>query len=163
MQQTIQQLLANAKANQVMLARMEAHRESDREQIHAEIRARMDANTREMNAEMDTNQAKLTKQEEMLAEINARMDVNTKEIIAKMEANQAEIRPTVYAMRSELKETIQHGMKAVMQPIRSKLDETTACREATDTEPNPGIMQSIEEHQGISKEDDAVMLVGRPR
>jgi hypothetical protein len=41
-----------------MLARMEPNRESDREQILAEISARMDANTKEINARMDTNQAR---------------------------------------------------------------------------------------------------------
>jgi hypothetical protein len=59
MQQMTQQLLANAKANQDILARMEANRESDREQMVAEISTRMDANTKEMNAKMDTNQAKM--------------------------------------------------------------------------------------------------------
>jgi hypothetical protein len=82
---------------------------------------------------------------------------------AKMDGNQAEIRLTVCAIRSELKETIQHEMKAVIQPIRSELDETTACNEATETGPDPGMMQAIEEHQEIAKEDAAVMPVGGPR
>jgi hypothetical protein len=38
----------------------------------------------------------------------------------------------------------------------------TACNGATETDPNPGMMQSIEEHQ-IPKEDAAVMSVGDPR
>jgi hypothetical protein len=42
------------------------------------------------------------------------------------------------------------------------LDETTACNEATKSEPNPGMMQSIEVNQGI-KEDAAVMPVGGPK
>jgi hypothetical protein len=54
-------------------------------------------------------------------------------------------------------------MKAVIQPIRSELDETTACNEAKETEPNPLMMPSMEEHQGISKKDAAVMPVGGPR
>jgi hypothetical protein len=62
-----------------------------------------------------------------------------------------------------LKETIQHEMRAAIQSIQSELDEVTTCNEAQETEPNPGMMQSIEEHQEILKEDAAVMLVGGPR
>jgi hypothetical protein len=76
------------------------------------------------------------------------------ELNAKVDSNQAE-------MRSELKETTQHKMKAVIQPIQSELNEMTACNEAT--EPNPETMQSIEEHQVIPKEDAAVMPVRGPR
>jgi hypothetical protein len=62
-----------------------------------------------------------------------------------------------------LKQTIKHEMKAVIQPIRSELDDTTAGQEATETEPNPGMMQSIEEHQEIPKGEAMVMPVGEPR
>jgi hypothetical protein len=41
--------------------------------------------------------------------------------------------------------------------------ETTACQEATETEPDPQMMQSIEEHQEISKEEITVMSVGELR
>jgi hypothetical protein len=43
------------------------------------------------------------------------------------------------------------------------LDETTACNEATESEPDPGMMQSIEGHQVIPKEDVAGTPVGGPR
>jgi hypothetical protein len=43
------------------------------------------------------------------------------------------------------------------------LDETTSCKEATETEHIPGMMQSIEEQQEIPKEDAAVMPAGGPR
>jgi hypothetical protein len=43
------------------------------------------------------------------------------------------------------------------------LDETTTCNEATETEPNPGITQSIEEHHEIPMENVAVMPVGGPK
>jgi hypothetical protein len=76
---------------------------------------------------------------------------------------QAEMRFTVCAMRSELEETIQHRMKAAIQPIRAELDEMTACNGATETEPDPGMMQSVEEHQKTPKEDAPVMPVGGPR
>jgi hypothetical protein len=43
------------------------------------------------------------------------------------------------------------------------LVETTACQEATKIEPDPGLMQSIKDHQEIPKEDAAVMPVGGSR
>jgi hypothetical protein len=44
-------------------------------------------------------------------------------------------------------------MKAVIKPIQSE----------TETEPIPGMMQSIGEHQDIPKEEAAVIPVGEPR
>jgi hypothetical protein len=41
--------------------------------------------------------------------------------------------------------------------------KTNACNEATETELNPGLMHSIEEHQNITKGEAAVMPVGEPR
>jgi hypothetical protein len=76
-----------------------------------------------------------------------------------IKSGQAEMRSTVCAMRSKLKESIQHGMKVVIQPIQSESEETTACNKATETKPDPGMMQSIEEHQEFPKEDTAVMPV----
>jgi hypothetical protein len=54
-------------------------------------------------------------------------------------------------------------MKATVQFVQSELDETTICQQAMETEPNPGMMQSKEEHQEIPKEEAAVMLVGELR
>jgi hypothetical protein len=61
MQQMLQQLLA-------MQEKAEADRIADRECM------------KQMNAKMDTNQTKATKQEEMLAEIGATMDINLNEL-----------------------------------------------------------------------------------
>jgi hypothetical protein len=55
-------------------------------------------------------------------------------------------------------------MRSTICEFRSKLkemDEMTICREATETEPDPGMMQ--EEHQEIPKEYAAVMPVEGPR
>jgi hypothetical protein len=41
--------------------------------------------------------------------------------------------------------------------------ETTTCQEATETEPDPEMIQSIEEHQEIPKGEAAVMPVGELR
>jgi hypothetical protein len=78
---------------------------------------------------------------------------------AKMDANQAEMRSTICTFGSELKETIQREMRAAVQTVRSDLDETTACNEATETEPDPGMTQSTEEHQETTKGEAAVMPV----
>jgi paraquat-inducible protein B len=123
----MQQLLANAKANQDFLTKLQANRESDREELRGMINA------------------------------------NLKYLKEDIKSTEAEMRSTFCAFRSELKETIQHEMKAVIQPIRSELNETTACNEATEAEPSPEMMQSIEEHQKIPKGDPAVMPVGGPR
>jgi hypothetical protein len=127
-----------------------------------------------LNAKIDANQTKMDENQE-------RMAINLKEVEAdrkrdredlkrmmaemntKMDGNQAEIRSTVCAMRSELKEPIQHEMKGIIHPIPTELDETAACTRATENELNPGMMQSIDEHQEILKEEAAVMLVGEPR
>jgi hypothetical protein len=69
------------------------------------------------------------------------------------------MRSTVCAMRSVLEKIIQRKMRAVTQPIRSELHETTACNEATETKPEPGMKQSIKEHQNILNEDAAVIPV----
>jgi hypothetical protein len=102
-----------------MLARMEANRESDKEDMLAEIRVRMDADTKEMN----------TTQE--------RMNANLKDLKEDNKSSQAEMKSTICTFWSELKETVQHEMRAVIQPIRAELDETTTCNEATKTEPDP--------------------------
>jgi hypothetical protein len=73
------------------------------------------------------------------------------------------MRSIICTFRSELKETIQYEKRAAIQSIWSELDETTTCREEMETEPDPGMMQSIEEQQEIPKEDAAVMSVGRLR
>jgi hypothetical protein len=144
------------KADQAMLeARFETNRGKDREDLKGIME--------EMDAKMDTNQAKATKQEEILVEISARMDTNRNEMREGIKSSQAEMRSTVCAIRSELKETIQHGMKVIIQPTHPELYETTACNGATETEPDSGMMQSIERHQEIPKEAAAVMPVGEPR
>jgi hypothetical protein len=108
----------------------------------------------EMNANMKSNQEMMKSIQDLLAMLEARIETNREtdweerkaermadqddlkrmmeEINAKMDGNQAEMRSTSCLMRFELKETIQHGMKVVLQPIQLELNETTACNEATD-------------------------------
>jgi hypothetical protein len=96
--------------------------------------AEMKADQARMEARMDANRE--SDREQMLAEISARMDENTKDI----ESSQAEMRSTICAFRSEFEGTIQREIKAVVQPVRAELDETTAYNGATETEPDPGMM-----------------------
>jgi hypothetical protein len=61
-----------------------------------------------------------------------------------IKSGKAEMRFTICAFLSEMEETIQREMRAVIQPARSELDETTAWNKATETEPDPRMMQPIE-------------------
>jgi hypothetical protein len=131
-------------------------------------------NTGKVNAKIDANQMKMDENQERMAINRKEMEADRKreredfkgmmvEMNTKMNGNQAEMRYTVCVMWFESKETIQHEMKAVIQPIRSDLDETTTSNEATETEHDPGMMQSIEEHQENPKGEATVMPVGVPR
>jgi hypothetical protein len=64
----------------------------------------------------------------------------------------------VSAIRSELKEII-YTMRTATEPIWAELNEMTACHEVMKTEPDPGMTQSVEEHQEIPKEDAVVKPV----
>jgi hypothetical protein len=136
-----------------------------------------------MKAEMKADQAKAN-QEDLLAKMEvkqAEMNANTKAIQERMEAdrksnredlkgmmeemmnaNQTEMSCTACAIQSEL-ETIQLEIRAVIQPIWSELDEMTACNEAPETEPDPGMMQPVAEHQENPKGEAAVMPTREPR
>jgi vacuolar-type H+-ATPase subunit E/Vma4 len=102
------------KSNQDLLARLEARIETNREEYREDLKGMVE----EMNAKAGG------KQEEILARM--RKDIKS---------SQAEIRSAICAMLSEL-ESIQREMRAVIQPVRSELDETTACSKATKTEPD---------------------------
>jgi hypothetical protein len=66
---------------------------------------------------------------------------------------------------SEEKETVveRHdipNVEVAIHSLRTCRSETAASQEATETEPDPGKMQSVEEHQEIPMEEAAVMPVG---
>jgi uncharacterized protein YdaU (DUF1376 family) len=80
------------------------------------------------------------------------------QIIAEMKADRE-------MMAAETKDMRNKRMEAHMSDGQK---ETTACQDAMEanlekTESNPGIMQYIEEHQEIPKEEAAVKPVGGPR
>jgi hypothetical protein len=83
--------------------------------------------------------------QQMLQQLLAKMEANHKEMMAKTDAE-------TEAMRDKR-----------MEANRDDRKERTSCHEATETEPDPGMMQSIDEHQEMTKEDAAVMPVGEPR
>jgi hypothetical protein len=136
------------------LARMEAKMNSNHEKAEAdriadrECMKQMMARTddqedlkrmmKEMDAKMDGNQTKANgKQEEMLARIRE-----------KIESAQAEMR----SIRDEWLMDLKDGQK-----------ETTACNGETEIKLDPGLMQSIKEHQDNPKGEAAVMPMGEPR
>jgi hypothetical protein len=141
MQQMLQQLVAHQGKANVDLEQMKADRIADQEERKADqddLKGMME----EMNAKMDINQAKATKQEEIPAEISARMDTNPNEMGEEIKSGQAQMRSTLDEWLMDMKD----GRK-----------ETTACNEATETKLDPGLMQSIEEHQDSPKGEVAVM------
>jgi hypothetical protein len=159
MQQMLQQLLANhekaeasmsasMKSNQDLLTRLE----TDPEEKKAERKADQE-DLKRMMEEMDANQMNADdKQEEMPARM-----------LEDIKSSRVEMRSILCTFRSELKETIHRQMREALLCVQSEFDETTTSREATETEPDPGMMQSKEEHQKIPKGEAAVMPVGGPR
>jgi Skp family chaperone for outer membrane proteins len=79
------------------------------------------------------------------------------------ERDQEDLKKMMTKIRAET-DTIQAGMKAIHERRMAKLDthqeRMMTHQESTETEPEPRIMQSIEEHQGVPKEDAAVTPVG---
>jgi DNA replication protein DnaD len=129
MERTMQQMM------QRLLARME-EMNVNQEKAEASMSARMKSNL------------------DLMARLEARIETNRendredlKEMREEIKSGQAEMRSTVCVIRSELEKTIQREMRGVIQPEWAELDETTAYNEATDTKLDPGLMQSIEEHQ----------------
>jgi hypothetical protein len=71
----------------------------------------------------------------------------------KMEPNVGEKEAVVERQENSNEEVAIHSLKA----CRS---ETAAFQEATETKPDLGTMQSVEEHQEIPKQEAAVMPIG---
>jgi hypothetical protein len=131
--QMMELLLARMNASmKEHMQEMKADRKADKEDILAQISTSMKFNediARRLEAIIETNREK--DQEDL------------KEMKDEIKAGQAEMRSTVCAMRSELEEIIQRELEAVIQSIWAELDESTTCNGATETEPDPGMMQSI--------------------
>jgi hypothetical protein len=69
-------------------------------------------------------------------------------------------------MREEIKSSqaeMRYTLDEWLMDLKDGRNVTTASNEGTETEPDPRMMQSIEERQEIPKEEAAVMPVGEPR
>jgi hypothetical protein len=135
---------------------MKANKKSYREDLLARFEAKIDAN--------QTNQTKTEDNQE-------RMDVNVKEMREDIKSGREEMKSTVGAWIANVRDNqrertpCQETTEAHLECKESTLADMKACQETTkaDTEknePDPGMMQSIEVHQEIAKEEAAVMLVG---
>jgi hypothetical protein len=107
------------------------------ERLLAKLEERMNANAKANQVHLLAKAAK----QELLAEISARMDAN----MTKMAA-----------IRSELEETMKHEMQHFLSYVN---ESTQNLPEATKIEQDPGMMQSVEEHQDIPREEAASMPV----
>jgi hypothetical protein len=122
-----------------LLARMEAKMDSNQKKAKARMAKFEEKMATDRRAKQEDLLAKVAKQEELLAEISARMDANMMKMAA---------------IRSELEGTIKHQM----QHFLSYADESTQnLPEATRIEKDPGMMQSVEEHQDVPREEAAIM------
>jgi hypothetical protein len=155
---------------------MVVERKADQEKREAERKAHQEDLQKMMKEMMDANQTKTDDNQEG-------MDINLKKVSEEIKSGQAEMKFTVNAFQEKMdtlianrkddqKETTfcQETMEARQEceePISADIkacQETTACHEVTETdtekiEPDPGMMQSIEDHQKIPKGEAAVMPV----
>jgi hypothetical protein len=104
---------------------------------------------------------------EMMELLLARLDENTKtgqEILARMEAMHEDMKAEIEQRKAE-KEADQEQRKRMTEERMVKfgghLEGTKSDPEQT--EPNPGMMQSVGEHQEVPREEAAVMPVGEPK
>jgi hypothetical protein len=68
---------------------------------------------------------------------------------ARIETNRGKDREDLKEMREEIKSgqaEMRSTLDEWLMDLKDGRKETTACNEATGTEPDPGMMQSIEEH-----------------
>jgi hypothetical protein len=101
--------------------------------------------------------------EQMLARMEEKLDANTKSMQEDIKSGQAEMRSIVWAIEEMMDTWIANVRDDRIE--RTSCQEIIACHEATETntekiQSNPRVMQSVAEHQEVSKEDAAVMPVG---
>jgi hypothetical protein len=126
-------------------------REQTMQQI-LEILAKMEEN---INAGQEQMMADRISDREYMKKMMVRTDDNQE----KMDTNLKEMREEIKSGQAEMRSILDSRLRV----LKNGRKETTACQEATITEPNPGMMQSIEEHQEFPKVEAAVMPIGGPR
>jgi hypothetical protein len=108
-----------------------------------------------MYADREERKADRIAHREFMRQMVARADDNSERDREDLKEMMVKIRAETDAIRAET--------KAIHQRRMAKLDahqeRTMAHQEATETEPDPRMMQSIDEHQEIPKEGAAVMPV----
>jgi hypothetical protein len=142
--------IAEMKADRkVYQEKMMAERKADQEKWQTERKAHKNEPQKMMKEMMDAKQTKTDDNQEG-------MEVDLKETKEEIKSGEAEMKSTVNAFQERMDTSIANrkdGRKG-----------RTSCQEATKadtqkTEPGPRMMQSVEEHQEIPKEDAAVMPV----
>jgi hypothetical protein len=154
MQEMIERLLAGqakaeadiTKDREQMLAEIRADRTKDRELMLA-IRQELNANTKAMQEKADAGQA------EIIAAIEKKTDAwianARKETTACQEvtgANPEKMEPNLEEKETVLERHEIPNEEVAVQSQKTCRSETAASQEATETEPDPGTMQSVEEH-----------------
>jgi hypothetical protein len=134
------------------------------QQMMEHLLAKMDANQAEMKADRKAMQEKADAgQAEIIAAIEMKMDA----LITNIKIGRKETMACQYAMETSLKKiepnseekdaaVEQHEIpneEVAVHSQRTCRSETTPSQEPTETKPDPGMMQSVEEHQEIPKED----------
>jgi hypothetical protein len=134
---------------------MMVERKADQEKREAERKPHQE-DLQNMQEMMDANQTKTDDNQEG-------MDIDLKETREEIKSGQAEMKSIVNAFQEKMDASIANRKEDRKETMSCQV--TTTCHEATDTdleniEPDPGTMQSVEEHQEIPKEAAAVMPVG---
>jgi hypothetical protein len=130
------------------------------QQMLQKLRARMDVWGKEMNINQEKTEANAkVNQEDWLArmkEMDAKMDANQVKADGKLEEMLARIREEIKSGQAEMTSTLDEWL----MDLKDCRKETTACQEATETEPDPRMMQSIE---GILEEVCCRLQEGVPQ
>jgi myosin heavy subunit len=169
----------NANMN-TMQEKADADRKADREDLKElmnAIQERMDANTKAMQEKMEEAERFSTvcnrgRQKDRQRRDETRNKSRPRTRARDNQKKSRKIEAVIQSIRSERDEMIQQRVENVVtrvihktQSLKKACLETTACHEATEadtekTEPDPGMMRSMEEHQEIPKGEAAVMPVG---
>jgi hypothetical protein len=153
-----------------LLLSMKARMNTNKDVLLKTMKGIMDANAKSMRQEIIYAQAKIRSTVNVFKE---KMDAS----IANRTIVRKEMTACQYAMETSLKNmesnpgeektaVRQHEIpkEKVAVPFQKTCrSETGTSQEDTETKPDPGKMQSVEDHLEISKEEAAVMPVGEPR
>jgi hypothetical protein len=160
--------MENMEFLKAMLAEMNANMKANQEKADANAKA-----TQDMLAKIDTNRGTHCKPlKEMQARMKDTMESQIGFLVPRIKPNREEMKAAIQSIQSERDETIQQQVENITmcinhktQSLQKACQETTACHKETEAytekiQPNPRMMQSVADHQGVPKEEAAVILVG---